>query len=143
MFGLVKFPVTGGERKSKPKTKPKARRSARPSVRRKWGALLQPDLHRQVTVFVKRVIAAIRLRDFSLRMRLGLDDPADTGLLWALLGTASAFVPMDVAPDFTGETLEVDTQGNVRIVPVQLAWITARFALSPATVRAAWAWRRA
>ncbi|MEE8176869.1 MAG: DUF2953 domain-containing protein [Acidobacteriota bacterium] len=94
--------------------------------------------------FCRDIIAALRLRDFGLRLRLGFDDPADTGVVWAFVGPLVAFLQareaanVDVGAAFERETLEVDAAGKVRIVPAQLVSIGVMFVFSPVTLRAAW-----
>ena len=90
---------------------------------------------------------ARRVRFVSLHVagRFGLDDPCDTGRLWGSICTATGFlhgskrVRFQVEPDFNEAVLELDGRGEIRFIPVTLFLPAARFVLSPATLRAAWA----
>ena len=148
MFGLVEFPLKGRKPRGKP-AKPKAKkrkkrgRAAR-LLPRLLGALQSARFRRRLLRFCRDIIAALRLRDFGLRLRLGFDDPADTGIAWAFVGPLVAFLEareaanVDVGADFGQETLEFDAGGKVRIVPAQLVSIGVAFTLSPITLRTAW-----
>ena len=93
------------------------------------------------------LLRRVRVRTLSLDIRLGLDDPADTGRLWAVVGPLAAMLPLppaarlSIEPDFAEAVFEVDGRGNVRIMPI--LWVAAIlvFLLSPATLRALSAWR--
>ncbi len=145
MFGLVEFPLTGRKRREKP-AKPKVKKRGRAArlLPRLLGALQSAQFRRRLLRFCRDIIAALRLRDFGLRLRLGFDDPADTGIAWAFVGPLVAFLEareaanVDVGADFERETLEFDAGGKVRIVPAQLVSIGMAFTLSPVTLRTAW-----
>ncbi len=95
-------------------------------------------LPRRLARFVRDALAALRPSDFWLRLRLGLDDPAETGMLWAAVGPLTAWTParLDVAPVFPGPAFELTSRGCVRIIPAQVLGLVAGLALSPATVGA-------
>ena len=142
MFGLVRFPVT--QRKRKPEPRPEPRKKPHGFSPRWLGMMRHTAFRRRLARQLRRIMAAIRLRDLSLKIRLGLDDPAETGMLWAFLYPLAAYAGnrpnavIDVAPVFAGETLAVDGRGLVRIVPAQLVWLIAAFVLSPSTLYALW-----
>ena len=150
MFGLVTLPVTRKRREPDRKPKP----AKKPAKKKRAGSvnwmrvILDAGFRRRLGQFLQQMFAAIRLRDFRLRLRVGFDDPADTGLFWAVVGPATVLLPvkaseaLDLAPEFGGGMIEVDSRGRVRIIPAQLAWIAVAFALSPATVGAIWRHRR-
>ena len=94
--------------------------------------------------FVKDMIKAIHIASFYLRLRLGLDDPADTGRLWALLGPLSVFLAnfsnskVQLQPDFETEIVYLESNGRIRIVPLQVIFTIFAFLLSPTTISALW-----
>ena len=77
-------------------------------------------------------------------MRLGLEDPADTGMLWAFIGplsvTAQSLLNADVRiePEFMDSALELHADVQMRLVLLQYLALAIAFALSPASIRA---WR--
>ena len=150
MFGLVAFPIRRQPRKkpAKPKPeKPKKTGRGRRIALRVLEALRTPDFRRRALQFLKQVTAAVHLRNLALRLRVGFDDPADTGFFWAMFWPLIPLLParpnvrLDVGPEFAGEAMEVDGQGEIRIIPAQMIWIAATFALSPVTLRTAGAQR--
>ena len=145
MFGLVSFPVRGGEpAKPSPKRKRRAKRSSRIGSRI-FRRLRQPAFQRQLFRLVRRTLRAVRPRDLHLRLRIGFADPAETGMLWAVLGSLLPFVPsrwragLDVAPEYWEETFDLESSGRVRLIPVQLLCLALGFALAPVTLRALFA----
>ena len=89
-----------------------------------------------------RLRSCIRIRELNLNVRLGLDDPADTGQVWGMVGPLVATLRLPsvthitISPDFAGEVLEIDAQGHVRVIPLQLLAVILVFVLSPVTLRA-------
>lgn len=91
---------------------------------------------------IRNLLRRIRIRDLALEIRLGLDDPADTGRLWGAVGPLAALLAplpaarVSIEPDFGGEAFEIEGRGHVRVIPIQLLAVIARFLLAPATRRA-------
>ena len=85
-------------------------------------------------------LRCLRLKAFTADLRIGLDDPADTGLLFALIGPAVVCLraiwphPIRVAPSFAEEAvIEGYAHGTVRVHPIQLILPFVRFAFSLST----------
>ena len=95
----------------------------------------------------RRVLTGIEVRQAELWARAGLDDPADTGLLFAYIfltkATIQAALPVgiDIEPNFTGALFRLRGQGEFRVVPARILGPAFAFAMSPATVRALWSAR--
>jgi hypothetical protein len=89
----------------------------------------------------RRMIGSFHIRQLSAELRLGLDDPADTGTVYGILWPAfvlpikytSATLAMD--PVFDGSVFEAAFQGEVRIFPVEIAANVLRFVFSPSGLR--------
>lgn len=147
LFGLVRIPVHFTSVARKPAS-PKSRGSVRARahrVRRRrrahpWAMLRSEGFIRRAGRLFRRLLALVHIRRLHLRMRLGLDDPADTGRLWGVIGSVAWMVPagadVDIEPEFSGETFGVDGEGAVRIVPIEILATLMAFALSPITWRA-------
>ncbi len=90
----------------------------------------------------RTLLHAVQVSRFLLRLELGLDDPADTGRLWALLGPVAGVlgtlrrVTVRLAPNFTGAIFTLESRGQVRFMPLQLVYVIVGFLLSPVTLRA-------
>lgn len=141
LFGLVRMPIrqpgaAGKDKKPKPKPKRRAARSHGLTL------LKEPGMARRLTAFVRDLLGCLHVRSLRLEGRLGLDDPADTGMLWGFVGPLLAVLQslpgtrVAVDPDFTGAALELEGQGALRIVLLELLWTLLRFLLAPVTLRA-------
>jgi hypothetical protein len=93
----------------------------------------------------------VRQKQGDLWVCIGLEDPADTGMLYAWaepVAVSLCRIPgLSVAlhPDFSEERLEFRADGRCRIIPGEIAWVITRFALAPATVATIWeqtTWKR-
>jgi hypothetical protein len=90
-----------------------------------------------------RLLRATHPRGLKVLVALGLDDPADTGQLWAVLGPVSAVLwstsggAVTIEPDFSQPRATIAARGRFALIPGQLIWILLSFALSPTLLRAA------
>jgi hypothetical protein len=104
-------------------------------------AIRQRSFRRRILRLVSDLWSAIHKKDVRLWIRAGLGDPADTGRLWAVLGPLSGMIsrPGDISvaiePDFLDATLEFDSSGIVRVVPLQIVSIALGLLVSPAMWR--------
>jgi hypothetical protein len=143
LFGLlhVRIPVSPATTPTAAKqARPKPARRAKPKSKTKsnpLAALRQRSFRQRLMKFVRDLWQAIHKRDVSMQVQIGLDDPADTGRLWAILGPVSALlansrnIQIDIQPDFADATLALDSSGNIRIIPVQIIALTLALLLSP------------
>jgi hypothetical protein len=97
----------------------------------------------QLGSFIKRILRHIKIRELVANFKVGLDNPADTGLLFACLApvnlVASYFSPhhVRIEPSFASDTLiEGHLYGAVRLRPIQLAAPLLGFVFSLPTLRA-------
>jgi hypothetical protein len=142
-FGLVRADVSPDLAKPEP-----GRPKAADKKAGRWGksegsntnfmaAIRQTSFRRRMFRFVSDVWRAIKKKDVRLLVRLGLGDPADTGQLWAALGPLSGMaarlrdIRIAIEPDFLDSTLEVNSSGTIRMIPLQLAIIAVGLLLSP------------
>ena len=148
LFGLVRFNIgIPGSIKAipkhpkKPSKKTKKRRQG-DNVRVAIALLKQSTFRRRAFQFIKDILCAVHARDFSLRLRIGLGDPADTGHLWGFLGPVAGVAKnlssaeILIEPEFIASALEVESQGKFRIIPFQLIALVTAFLFSPTTLQA-------
>jgi hypothetical protein len=146
LFGLVQIPVRPGRSKVKPTAPEKARR-ARPSRNRRhaWAMLRSKGSLTLLMRLLRRLFRCLHIHRLRLHIFLGLDDPADTGRLWGMLGPLTQTLPVTrhsellIQPEFNGAVLRVDGEGTLRIVPVEVMATLIFFVFSPATLRALYA----
>ncbi len=152
LFGAIRLeiPIPAGRRPGKRREKERSpargdeagRRRGR--GRRLLSAARDDAFRARLSRFARDLIRAVRLDDLYFHARLGLDDPADTGRLWALLGplgAAASALPgldFDLEPEFVGPVLELEARGKAVVVPLEILAISGAFVVSPASLRA---WR--
>ncbi|MEM9587325.1 MAG: DUF2953 domain-containing protein, partial [Planctomycetota bacterium] len=128
---------TKAERQALKQRTPKRRREGK-----RLTLLRNARLRRRFIGFLRQLIRSVRVRSLDIQMRLGLDDPADTGRLWGVIGPVStllASIPKAhvwIEPQFSHAALSVRGQGCLRIIPLQTAWVCLTFCLSPVVIRA-------
>jgi hypothetical protein len=104
-------------------------------------AFRQKSFRRRIIRFMRALWHAFHRRDISLRIRLGLGDPADTGQLWAIVGPVSGILAniqeasITIEPEFFDATFELDSYGSIRFIPLQMIYLTVGLLLSPAVWR--------
>ena len=104
-------------------------------------AIQQPRFRRRMLRFMADLWHAVHKKNVWLRGRLGLGDPADTGQLWGMLGPLSGMlarlrdIRIQIEPDFLDPTLEVDSSGTIRVIPLQVVGIMLGLLFSPAVWR--------
>jgi len=154
LFGLLDIRLASakhkpGDSQSKEKENKKVRTNRR--VIRQMSLVLRTHGLRAAFVrLIRRLVAAVTVRDFSLRMVFGFDDPAETGLLLAVAAPAMALMKswvgesVSAEADFDNEIFCANGNLRVRIYPLRVAGASAMFLLSPPALRAAKAviWNR-
>lgn len=143
LFGLVSKEVKSRKKKAEQKEETVERRGRGKRTRAIFKILRTKGLLRQLKRLVKDVLNCLKVRELRVNFRVGLDDPADTALVFGPIGLAMLFLeaysPYKIAvqPSFDGEAVfEGYSYGAVRLRPIQLVVPFARFAFSLAAIRA-------
>ena len=154
LFGLLRKEF-GGRRKKPEEREPKRekkRRSDKPflsSLATKGIAVVSSKNRYPINLTVargllklsRRILSGVKVRYLDARLRIGLDDPADTAMLYSALWPvlvpltykSSAKVRMELS--FEEPALDLTARGLVRVFPIQMVWSVLLFALSPAGLR--------
>jgi hypothetical protein len=100
-------------------------------------------LLKQLRSFIKRTIRQIKVRELAANLKIGLDNPADTGVLFAFIAPLNLAIsyflpnPIKIGPSFTGESFITGyLYGAVRLWPIQLAASLMALAFSLPALRA-------
>jgi len=131
LFGLVSREVRREKKKPEAeKGKLEGKRKLRErgeSVRLVFEILRTKGLLSQIIRLLRDVLSHLKFREFGANLRVGLDNPADTGLLFAFIAPAnlllSSFFPREirVQPSFADEAvLDGYLYGAARLWPIQL-----------------------
>lgn len=143
LFGLVRIRLPSFKPKSTtPEGEERAQKVGRyeRSSRNKqnvFAVVRQKSFRRRIIRFISDCWHAIHKRDVRLHLRIGLGDPADTGQLWAVVGPAAGILSntkeasIEIVPEFFDETLELDSSGKIRLIPLRMICLTAGLLLSP------------
>jgi len=98
---------------------------------------------RQLVSFLQRIVRRIKIKKLIADFKIGLENPADIGLLFAFLAPLnllmSYFSPhhIRIEPSFASENIiEGHFDGELRLRPIQLAVPLIGFAFSLPTLRA-------
>jgi hypothetical protein len=152
-FGLVRADLSPDLAKPGPDkpdaTRKKAARRGKSTGKKNFvAAIRQAPFRRRMLRFVSDLWRTIHKKNVELLVRLGLGDPADTGRLWAVLGPLSGMlarlrdIRVTIEPDFLDSTLEVDSSGTIRMIPLQVAIIVFGLLFSPPIWRGLMSMRR-
>lgn len=104
-----------------------------PQVKGLWGRFLR---------LLKSCLRSLRLKEFVARLKIGLDSPADTGLLFAYLsplGLLSLFpaCDIDIQPSFEGDAvIQGYISAVISMMPLRLLMAVAGFVFSVPVIRA-------
>ncbi len=135
-------------RSAKKEEKPGPERRREPRSR-KWGqsgrsalaVLRTRGLFPQVGRFFRDLMHSFEFRDFRLELRAGLDNPYDTGMLFAWAGPASVALyrlapgRVSIQPVFDGAAFEGASSGVLRLWPVRVVGAVFKLAFSPPAFR--------
>ncbi len=100
-------------------------------------AFRQKSFRQRIFRFVLDLWHAIHKHDIRMRVRIGLGDPAETGRLWAVVGPVSGMLAslqdtsIEIEPEFIDSVFELDSSGNIRIIPLHMVYLTIGLCLSP------------
>lgn len=148
LFGLVKSELPRARKEPAPDKKA-------PGPKKKRKRIFDPcflfkiartkGLTKNFLRLVKDVFRCLRFRELAADFRVGLGDPADTGMLFTVVGPAVAlagpyvFSRVNIEPCFEEEPLlEGYSYGSVRLRPIRLIPPVIRFVFSRPALRAAW-----
>lgn len=141
LFGLVKrdFPQKGKPRAERGTEKRKKAGRRGPGLKRVLNALRTRGLPGRGLTLARRLLRQFRFRELDVHVRVGLGDPAETGMLCAAVWPA--LYPRSVGrfnvlvePEFLEPCFELAARGRASVVPARLVWPLTLFILSPSTL---------
>lgn len=95
------------------------------------------SFRQRVIRFVRDIWDTIHKHNVRLCIRIGLGDPADTGQIWAIVGPLSVVLSniqeasISIEPEFIEPLFELDSSGNIRLIPLQIVYLIIGLLLSP------------
>ena len=152
LFGRVGKNIGGGTTQHKEAKSPRQSEPAKPekggSNLRLLTSLVRDGALNDFLRLARRIFSTVNVRRLNVQLHVGLDDPAETGLLWGAVAPVVAYAdflrPGAVAlePDFTGPRFAGQGSASLRIVPLRWLPPILLFALNPAVLGGLWSlWR--
>ena len=137
-----KPPEKTNRAEAKPKPKKRAVKADRTLQLLRSNGILNP-----LRILIIDTLRCLKLKELDADLKIGLDDPADTGLLFALIGPAAVFVrsiwhhQIWIVPSFEDEAvLEGYAHGTVSVQPIHLIPPFVRFVFSSPILHALKVW---
>ena len=121
---------------------PKRQKKKKQRITTRFRSLLMTKgVARGLLKLFRRILRGVRVKHLDARLEIGLDAPADTGMLYSTLWPV--FVPLTVNGSakvrmelsFEQPALNLTARGCIRVIPIQMVWSVLLFALSPAGLR--------
>ncbi|MBN2240131.1 MAG: DUF2953 domain-containing protein [Dehalococcoidales bacterium] len=141
LFGLVKKDISGRRPSGKPKTQAKPGRYSPDSLTGIFERI--SNISRRAAGLIRDVYRQVSFGNIQGAFEIGIDDPAETGMVFAVLGPVNAMLNtlpgynVSLVPSFDGtDKLEGNLSGKASIMPVRLIFPLLRFGLSPEILRA-------
>ncbi len=94
-------------------------------------------LFRQTLRLFRDLVKQLEFRAFEVDLKVGFDNPADTGLLFGLIGPAMIFLSPEhservrLEPSYISAAFEGHAQGTLRVRPIRFIPSVTRFLFSP------------
>ncbi len=144
LSGIIRIPLTADSSK---KRQEKAAKNRKKKTRRRgknkaWALMRNASFRRRLFGYIRDLFRSIKIKSLDIRLRLGLDDPADTGRLWGVLGPLASLLGgirkanIRVEPEFAEEVFSLQSQGRISVIPLRILWISSCFFLTPQVIRA-------
>ncbi|UCG55433.1 MAG: DUF2953 domain-containing protein [Dehalococcoidia bacterium] len=140
LFGLLSKRI--GKKERKKKAKQRKVKDKKGGVNRALFFLRIKGLLKQVKVLIKDIFCSLNIRRLETNLVIGLDDPADTGLLFAYIGPASVFFNpskkycISIEPSFEDEAiLKGYIHAVIRLIPIRVVIPLLKFIFSPPVFR--------
>lgn len=143
-FGLVKIELPTSSANGSESPAGKGARGDRGVAARIVKMLRDARFRGQAKRTSARLWRAVRKDDVRMTLRVGLGEPADTGLLWSVLGPLSPLLAavkdcrIRLLPDFDQDVFEAEGAGRIAFAPARILGVVLAFACSRAVWRS-WA----
>ena len=137
LFGLISKEVSRREKKPEKKE----RRRKRPNLRTIIEILRTRGFLRQLQRLIRDIFRRLEIKRLECDLRVGLDDPADTGFLFAVIGPVTVFLSnslfrhIRIEPSFEGAVFQGHAHGAIRVRPIKLVPPLMWFVFSLSTMR--------
>jgi len=143
LFGLVSREIRQGEKKPEQKEAVERKRKPGPKIGDILRVLRTKGLAGKLISLVRSIFSRLQIRNLVANFKIGLDNPADTGLLFAVISPTTHFLspssPCEIKlrPSFADEAvLEGYLYSTLRVHPIQFVIPFIEFVFSLPALRA-------
>ena len=149
LFGLIGKELGGEKRGRERKPKKMKAKMGRRSFPESLAVLRARGFAGRLFLLARRLVRLVQVRDLDIDFHFGTGDPAETGLLYGVIGpsvdlaSSGLSANIRIEPNFVEEIFEGHARAAVRVYPIKLIPPLIAFAMSPATFRGIRAMRRA
>ncbi|HXY73868.1 MAG TPA: DUF2953 domain-containing protein [Dehalococcoidales bacterium] len=144
LFSLIKVKINTNRRKDQRHQK----RRRRISIWAVWQILTIKGLVPNLCRLLRSVFQQIHVKEITFKLKIGFEDPADGGMLFALAGIMNPFfrIPknckLEIQPSMSDrDSIHCYFYGIMRIQPIKLFLPICRFVFSTPILRAMKVWR--
>jgi len=145
-FGIISFEVNPIKASSKEKkeVKPHSENKKGPGFSKIRKILGNSKFTGKTYNTVRRFLSSAKPKLNRFYLKIGLGDPADTGLLWGLIGPLSGILygyadkDLVIEPDFLDPAFDVETEGKITIIPLEMLYIAFSYIFSPVVIKTYW-----
>ena len=142
LFGLVNKEIKR-DKKENPKRKPEEKKRKKDN-KAIFEILRIKGFLRQLIVLARGSFRRLEIKELEINFKIGLDNPADTALLFAFVGPTTALLNppsnyrrIEINPSFADDAvLEGNIHGVMRLLPVKLIAPFTKFVFSLPVMRA-------
>jgi hypothetical protein len=134
LFGLLTSELTGEKKSSDDKSKPEQKGLEFSII---FAVLRTKGLASHFFRLIRNIFRKIKIKELAADLKVGLENPADLGLLFAFLTPLNLLAryfspyPVSLQPNFTEEAfLQGHARATARLQPIQLVPQLAGFAFS-------------
>jgi len=142
-YGLLSKELDQPAKKAKSKkteakqSRRKQAQAGRGKFRATMAFMRSPGMSTSLLRLTQSMWRQLHVRQLYLHLTFGLDNPADTGRLFGTLAPAlimtdrSPRFDLQVDPDFSQPTLQAESRGQLRLIPLTIIAVMITFLLSP------------
>ena len=139
LFGLVNLDLRRKKDSSQRKLKS---HQAKENIRTAFHILRTKGLPTRLIKLLRDILSCIKIRELGTDLKVALDNPADTGLLFAFVAPLNLILrsfasqEMSIEPSFDDTSLKGYFQGKARLQPIRLILPLLEFTFSSPGIRA-------
>ena len=137
LFGIIHKDMARKKIKSEKKVKKRKKRSIAPFIK----LLTIEGLSNKIITLARQILKQIRIKKINAELKFGLDDPADTAMLYSILWPAflcreaSGNIRLSIEPSFDEPGFEGRANFIIGLIPITLVRPILRFLFSIIGIR--------